>query len=324
MIVYNLSTHPLWGRTLAKFPTALATAYADDGYIKGKLSVALQVWAELTRVFQLDAGLDMNVPKTTILTKSMTPDACLAAANKVIAHDPTLSSLQGCLTSSMFSSEGMVGLGVPIGTDSFVQDFVAAKCREIIDDVDKLDSINDGFIHYQLTRFCQATRLQFLNSHILLQNRCPMQQQHVDTHITNALLKKGAGPDYGSWNRDHHAWARMVMHLPHDEGGFGVCSSNITMNAAYYTSTSRFIAWLGTFTQDRQNLWMPHDNLADSATWNSPQLLLLSKIHQDLLVKYNCKETDNSDGGSGGSNGGTGAGGRGNGCACCTAGVAGV
>ena len=69
MIVYNLSTHPLWGRTLAKFPTALATAYADDGYIKGKLSVALQVWAELTRVFQLDAGLDMNVPKTTILTK---------------------------------------------------------------------------------------------------------------------------------------------------------------------------------------------------------------------------------------------------------------
>jgi hypothetical protein len=68
----------------------------------------------------------------------------------------------------------------------------------IIDDVDKLDSINDGFIHYQLTRFCQATRLQFLNSHVLLHNRCTLQQQHVDTHITNALLKKGAGPDYGS------------------------------------------------------------------------------------------------------------------------------
>ena len=101
----------------------------------------------------------------------------------------------------------------------------------------------------------------------------------------------------------------MLMHLPHDEGGFGVCSSNITMNAAYYTSTSRFIAWLGTFSQGRQNLWMPHDNLADSATWTSPQLLLLRNIHQDLIVKYNCKElTDNGVGGSGGANGGTGEG----------------
>jgi hypothetical protein len=28
-----------------------------------------------------------------------------------------------------------------------------------MEDVDKLDNIQDGFIHYQLIRFCQATRL---------------------------------------------------------------------------------------------------------------------------------------------------------------------
>jgi hypothetical protein len=27
-----------------------------------------------------------------------------------------------------------------------------------MEDVDKLDNIQDGFIHYQLIRFCQATR----------------------------------------------------------------------------------------------------------------------------------------------------------------------
>ena len=63
-----------------------------------------------------------------------------------------------------------MGLGVPLGTDAFVQRFVKDKCLAIIEDVDKLDSVQDGFIHYQLLRFCQATRLQYLNGHVPLEN----------------------------------------------------------------------------------------------------------------------------------------------------------
>ena len=37
MLVFNLTIHHLWGRVLEKFPEV---AYTDDGYIKGKLSVA--------------------------------------------------------------------------------------------------------------------------------------------------------------------------------------------------------------------------------------------------------------------------------------------
>ncbi len=39
-----------------------------------------------------------------------------------------------------------------IGTDVFVQNFVAKTCRVIIDDVEKLDSIQDDLIHYQFLR----------------------------------------------------------------------------------------------------------------------------------------------------------------------------
>ena len=41
MLVFNLTIHHLWGRVLENFPEARTVAYADDGYIKGKLSVAL-------------------------------------------------------------------------------------------------------------------------------------------------------------------------------------------------------------------------------------------------------------------------------------------
>jgi hypothetical protein len=61
-----------------------------------------------------------------------------------------------------------------------------------LEDVDKLDNIQDGFIHYQLIRFCQATPLQFLNGHVQLAN----QQQHLDLKIANALLKKGTRDTY--------------------------------------------------------------------------------------------------------------------------------
>jgi len=89
---------------------------------------------------------------------------------------------------------------VPIGTDTFVRQFVAKTCRDIIEDVEKLDSIEDGFIHFQLLRFCQATRLQFLNSHILLDNRCDLQQQHVDCKIADALLQKGTKQHAAGWD----------------------------------------------------------------------------------------------------------------------------
>jgi hypothetical protein len=47
----------------------------------------------------------------------------------------------------------------------------------------------------------------------------------------------------------------MVLHLPHAEGGFGVTFNDITKDAAFYTTTSLFVAWLGAFTQERQRVW---------------------------------------------------------------------
>ena len=79
---------------------------------------------------------------------------------------------------------------MPIGADAFVQNFVAKTWRAAIDEVRKLDAIQDGFTYYQLLRFCQATRLQYINSHILLGNRCVLQQQHDDCKIADALLKR--------------------------------------------------------------------------------------------------------------------------------------
>ncbi len=52
MLIFNLTIHHLWDRVLAKFQEARVIGYADDGYIKAKLSIALQVLAEIKAVFK--------------------------------------------------------------------------------------------------------------------------------------------------------------------------------------------------------------------------------------------------------------------------------
>jgi hypothetical protein len=227
-----------------------------DGYIKVKLSVALQVLAQVQRVLKEDPDLELNVSKTSVLPKGVTQQAVFDADQKIIHATPSLHVL------SSFRPEGFVGIGVPIGTDAFVQNFVAKTCRAVIYDVKKLDSIQDGFVHYHLLRFCQATRLQYINSHIFLGNRCVLQQQHDDRKIADALLKRGTKVHGDGWDSSSKTWAHMVLHLPHAEGGFGVTFNDITKDAPFHTTTSRFVDWLGAFTHERQGLWLPKDVLS--------------------------------------------------------------
>ncbi len=82
----------------------------------------------------------------------------------------------------------------------------------------------------------------------------------------------------------------MVIHLPHAEGGFGVPFNCVTKDTAVYSTTSRFVSFLGDFSQERQRMWLPVDDLQDSSSWTSPPLRLLRDIHSNLISKYDCKE----------------------------------
>jgi hypothetical protein len=89
-----------------------------------------------------------------------------------------------------------------------------------------------------------------INSHILLDNRCVLQQQHVDCKIADALLKKGTKQHADGWDASIKARAHMVLHLPHAGVGFGVIFNDISKDGAFYTTTSRFVATTPRFVVD--------------------------------------------------------------------------
>ena len=121
MLIFNLTIHHLLGRVLEKFQEDRTVAYPEDGYIKGKMSVALEVLAELNRVLKEDAGLELNVSKTSILPKGTTQQPVFDVAHSFIATIPALTQLNGDISLDSFCPEGFIGIGVPIGTDAFVR-----------------------------------------------------------------------------------------------------------------------------------------------------------------------------------------------------------
>jgi hypothetical protein len=54
--------------------------YDDDGYIKGKLSVEIQVLTELKRLLKEDAGLELNVNKTSVLPEGVSQQTTFGVA----------------------------------------------------------------------------------------------------------------------------------------------------------------------------------------------------------------------------------------------------
>ena len=80
-------------------------------------------------------------------------------AQTIMQATASLAHLRNYFLVDSFCPEGFIGIGVPIGTDAFVRSFVAKTCRDIIDDVEKLQ---DGFIHFQLFDFAKPPGFNIL------------------------------------------------------------------------------------------------------------------------------------------------------------------
>jgi hypothetical protein len=95
--------------------------YVNDGYTKGQMSVTLQVLEELKSVLKEDGGLDLNVSKTSILPKGTTQQTVFDVVHNILPASPALIQFNGDVSLPSFCPEGLIGIGVPIGTDVFVR-----------------------------------------------------------------------------------------------------------------------------------------------------------------------------------------------------------
>ena len=117
-----------------------------------------------------------------------------------LQNDQSLQDIEQGFTLNMFSVQGIEVLGTPIGTDTYIKEYVTQSCIKITRDVEKHDHLTDDFVHDQLMKFCMKTRAQYMSANITLppqEHFLSAQHLYVDTVIVNAILKKGTRGSFG-------------------------------------------------------------------------------------------------------------------------------
>ena len=154
-----------------------------------------------------------GVKKTQILSKNMSLDQFKERATNFIKRDPSLEPCLPLLDSEddheVFTVTGFKGLGVPIGTPDFITRFVAQKVKEYANDVDKLDILQDGKVHFDLLKFCHMPRFNYLNGLVLTPSLWSAQQHQFDYKVHDALIRKGTHNQFLS--------SEMQKYLSHRE-----------------------------------------------------------------------------------------------------------
>ena len=90
----------------------------------------------------------VNISKTVILPKAITQQVIFDVSHVFIDDTPQLTQFSVEVSLDSFHPDDFVVIGVSIVTDTFARQFLTKICREIIEDVEKIDTIEDGFIHF--------------------------------------------------------------------------------------------------------------------------------------------------------------------------------
>jgi hypothetical protein len=150
------------------FPEFRGLAYVDDGNIIGRVSQPLNLTTVKKPVFNLDGSLDFNMDKTMILAKGITARHVYERAQYFLQNDPDLQGIVKDFNQEMFSVQGIEVMGTPLGTDDYIRNFVTQNCIKISRNVEKVEPITDGFVHFQLVQKCMNTFTQYMSSNITL------------------------------------------------------------------------------------------------------------------------------------------------------------
>jgi hypothetical protein len=195
--------------------------------------------------------------KTMILTKGPTARHVYERDQHFLQRDPELQGIANDFTQEMFTVQGIEVLGTPLDTDVYVRIFVDQNCIKITRDVEKLEPLTDGFIHFQLIHKTMNTHTQHMSANITLSSQekfLSAQHVHVDMAIANAILKKGTRGSLQFWGKDDHDLDVTILQKPHALGGFGLTPNVIVQTSVKVTMTSRFLGFVGSLPLEEQQI----------------------------------------------------------------------
>ena len=111
-------------------------------------------------------------------------------------------------------------------------------------DVEKFESLTDGFTHFQLELKTMNTRTQYMSANITLphqENFLSAQHIHIDKVIVKGILQKGTRGSFHHWGQDDYDLAVTRLQMPHALGCFGLTPNVLEQISAKVAMASPFL-----------------------------------------------------------------------------------
>jgi hypothetical protein len=168
-------------------------------------------------------------------------------------------------------------------SQGYVRKFVAQNYIKITRDVEKLEPLTDGFIHFQMIQKTMNTCTQYMSANITLstpEKFLSVQHVHVDMVIVNAILKKGTRGSFQFWGKDDHDLTVTILLKSHILGDFGLIPNVITQTSTKTDMASRFLGLVGSLPLEEQQPCLPNQQAHDPNSWTVPNLLQRTIEHE--------------------------------------------
>jgi hypothetical protein len=251
--------------------------------------VTLHVWGRSVKslnktVFKLDVNLDFSMGKTEFLGKEPVTRHVYERTQYSLQTDPDLQDIANDFTPEMYTVKDIEVLGTTLGTNVYIRDFVSQNCIKIMRDMEKLESLTDGFTHFQLVQKTMNTHTQYTTVYITLtpqEQFLTAQHLHVDTKFANERYSRF----FPSVDGDYVPKASLSRwfwfdsechHTNYYQGRYGISIPGIGR----------------IFTPRGTKLWIQNQLTHDPDSWTDPHLLNLELGYDVLVNKYGYKVQD--------------------------------
>ena len=229
-LFFCLALQPVLQRLTDAHPGLLVKAFADDLCATGPVEICAQSYDTLRHDAASSCNLNLNMTKCYIYSPgSDLTSLDLPALPAAVPRVPC--------------DQGLVLLGAPIGSDTFIASHLRAQLTDLQRHVDRallLRSVQDTFHILEKCIIPKQTHiLRMLPPHATWSFAASFDRCIEDAFDRLCMLPEGT-----VYHTEH---ARHQLHLPRREGGLGLLSADLIRTAAFFSSvatTSAIVAHL--------------------------------------------------------------------------------
>ena len=252
MALFAHTTFPSLVKVAETFPDCVFPAYADNMAVIGKLSVAAQATASLVDTLKQELGLEIQPRDSQIFSSSW----CELQSSQQQAIQEHICSRYPGLQQFAFRGQGIILGGIPIGSQSFQQEFITAKVNALNAELTQLEQFPIALGLKQLLKTTHVPTLQYFLRGIspaLTAAQCKcfdvanlrllakvFQWPQNQAQEGSSVLQPAPGTPPSDLQ-----FAYFKRQLPYSAGGDGFTPQEGVAYTAFWSATAKFLKWAG-------------------------------------------------------------------------------